>query len=94
MVALARHDLGEARRVLPRGYSSDPASLDAPGDGPGRDRVRGRDTCDAVVAPLPWGAVAGLPGLAAYRAVNTLDAMVGYRSPRYLRFGWASARLD
>jgi adenosylcobinamide-phosphate synthase len=47
-----------------------------------------------VVAPLLWGAVAGLPGLAAYRAVNTLDAMVGYRSPRYLRFGWASARLD
>jgi len=52
------------------------------------------NTSDAVVAPLLWGAVAGLPGLAAYRAINTLDAMVGYRSPRYLRFGWASARLD
>jgi adenosylcobinamide-phosphate synthase len=52
------------------------------------------NTCDAVVAPLLWGAVAGLPGLTAYRAVNTLDAMVGHRSPRYLRFGWASARLD
>ena len=52
------------------------------------------NTSDAVVAPLLWGAVAGLPGLTAYRAVNTLDAMVGYRSPRYLRFGWASARLD
>jgi adenosylcobinamide-phosphate synthase len=52
------------------------------------------NTCDAAVAPLLWGATAGIGGLAAYRAVNTLDAMVGHRSPRYLRFGWACARLD
>jgi adenosylcobinamide-phosphate synthase len=52
------------------------------------------NTSDAVVAPLFWGAVAGLPGLLAYRAINTLDAMVGHRSPRYARFGWAAAKLD
>ena len=52
------------------------------------------NTSDAVVAPLLWGAAAGLPGLLAYRAVNTLDAMVGHHSPRYENFGWASARAD
>ena len=52
------------------------------------------NTSDAVVAPLVWGAVAGMPGLLGYRAANTLDAMVGHRSARYERFGWAAARLD
>ncbi len=52
------------------------------------------NTSDAVVAPLVWGAVAGVPGLVGYRAANTLDAMVGHRSARHERFGWAAARLD
>jgi len=52
------------------------------------------NTCDAVVAPLLWGAVAGVPGLLGYRAINTLDAMVGHHNDRYEHFGWAAAKLD
>jgi len=52
------------------------------------------NTSDACVAPLLWGGVLGVPGLLGYRAANTLDAMVGYKSAKYLNFGWTSARLD
>lgn len=52
------------------------------------------NTSDAVVAPLWWGALTGVPGLLGYRAVNTLDAMIGHRSARYQRFGRAAAKLD
>ncbi|WP_242910591.1 cobalamin biosynthesis protein [Actinomadura terrae] len=50
--------------------------------------------CDAEVAPLFWGVTAGIPGLLLYRAINVLDNRIGFRSEKYLRFGWASARLD
>ncbi len=49
---------------------------------------------DGVVAPAFWFAVAGLPGLMIYKIVNTADSMIGYRTARHLRFGWAAARLD
>ncbi len=52
------------------------------------------NTVDAVVAPACWAAMGGAAGAGAYRAVNTLDAMVGHRNERYRRFGWAAARLD
>jgi adenosylcobinamide-phosphate synthase len=52
------------------------------------------NTSDAVVAPLLWGALAGVPGMLGYRAANTLDAMVGHHNDRYERFGWAAARFD
>jgi adenosylcobinamide-phosphate synthase len=93
-VALAAHDLRTARAALPSLCGRDPAHLDAEQIARAVIESVAENTSDAVVAPLLWGAVAGWPGLLAYRAVNTLDAMVGYRSPRYLRFGWASARLD
>ena len=57
-------------------------------------RSLAENTSDAAVAPLLAAAVAGAPGVLAYRAINTLDAMVGYRTDRYREFGWASARLD
>ncbi len=52
------------------------------------------NTSDAQVAPLLWAAVGGVPALLVYRGANTLDAMIGHRSPRYRRFGWAAARFD
>jgi adenosylcobinamide-phosphate synthase len=87
-------DLVAARAALPALAGRDPSRLD--GGELARATVESvaENTSDAAVAPLLWGAVAGLPGLLAYRAVNTLDAMVGHRSRRYERFGWASARLD
>jgi adenosylcobinamide-phosphate synthase len=87
-------ELPAARERLPHLCGRDPSTLDA--DGLARAVVESvaENTSDAVVAPLLWGAVAGVPGMLGYRAVNTLDAMVGYRSPRYRKFGWVSARLD
>ncbi|MBW1597582.1 cobalamin biosynthesis protein [Streptomyces sp. JJ38] len=92
--ALAEGDVERARERLPHLCGRDPQALDA--DGIARAVVESvaENTSDAVVGALVWGAVAGVPGLAAFRAVNTLDAMVGHRSPRYRRFGWAAARLD
>ncbi len=97
-IAIARDleagDLAAARRRLPALCGRDPAGLDGPGIARAVVESVAENTCDAVVAPLFWGAVCGVPGLAGYRAVNTLDAMVGHHGPRYGRFGWAAARLD
>jgi adenosylcobinamide-phosphate synthase len=91
---LAHDDLDGARRQVRNLVGRDPWALDA--DGVARATVESvaENCADAVVAPLLWGAVAGIPGLLGYRAVNTLDAMVGHRTERYREFGWAAARLD
>ena len=91
---LDRGDLAAARARLPSLCGRDPSTLDAGGLARAGTESMAENTSDAVVAPLLWGAVAGVPGLLGYRAVNTLDAMIGHRSPRYRRFGWAAARLD
>ncbi|MFE6827319.1 cobalamin biosynthesis protein [Streptomyces sp. NPDC057690] len=92
--ALEAGDVEAARERLPHLCGRDPQALDA--DGIARAVVESvaENTSDAVVGALVWGAVGGVPGLVGFRAVNTLDAMVGHRSPRYLRYGWAAARLD
>src|SRR5690606_32400972 len=92
--ALEDGDVEAARARLPHLCGRDPQALDA--DGIARAVVESvaENTSDAVVGALVWGAVGGVPGLLGFRAVNTLDAMVGHKSPRYRRYGWASARLD
>ncbi len=92
--ALERGDLARARELLPNLCGRDPSELDE--DGIARAVVESvaENTSDAVTGPLVWGALGGVAGLAGFRAVNTLDAMVGHRDERYERFGSASARLD
>jgi len=87
-------DLPGARRRLSHLAGRDPSALDLAGLARASVESVAENTSDAVVAPLLWGAAAGLPGLLGYRAANTLDAMVGHRNPRHERFGWAAARLD
>jgi adenosylcobinamide-phosphate synthase len=91
---LASGDLDGARRLLPSLCGRDPALLDAPGLTRATVESIAENTSDAQVAPLMWAVAGGVPGVLGYRAVNTLDAMIGHRSPRYARFGWAAARLD
>lgn len=92
--ALRRGNAQAARDRLGHLCGRDPAALDESGLARATVESVAENTSDAVVAPLFWGAVAGLPGLLGYRAANTLDAMVGHRSSRYARFGTAAARLD
>ncbi|MEW2549326.1 cobalamin biosynthesis protein [Streptomyces sp. NPDC047002] len=91
---LAAGDVPGARARLPHLCGRDPEALDEGQLARAVVESVAENTSDAVVGALVWGALAGVPGLVGFRAVNTLDAMVGHRSPRHLRFGWASARLD
>jgi adenosylcobinamide-phosphate synthase len=92
--AVRAGDLAAARARLPALCGRDPSGLGAEELCRAAVESVAENTADAVVAPLLWAAVAGPAGVVAQRCANTLDAMVGHRSPRYRRFGWASARLD
>ncbi|MEX2255461.1 MAG: CobD/CbiB family cobalamin biosynthesis protein [Acidimicrobiia bacterium] len=87
-------DVDGARAALPALVGRDPSALDESGIAAAVVESVAENTVDAVVAPALWGAVGGAIGAGAYRAVNTMDAMVGHHSSRYERFGWGSARLD
>lgn len=91
---LGNDELDGARRLLPSLCGRDPALLDAAGLTRATVESIAENTSDAQVAPLLWAAAGGVPGVLGYRAINTLDAMIGHRSPRYTRFGWAAAKLD
>jgi adenosylcobinamide-phosphate synthase len=86
--------LAEGRQAVAHIVGRDPASLDAPGVARAAIESTAENFADGVVAPLFWGVLLGLPGMAAYKAINTLDSMIGHRSPRHRHFGRFAARLD
>jgi adenosylcobinamide-phosphate synthase len=91
---LVAGDLPAARHAVSMIVGRDPSQLDAPGVTRAALESLAENSSDGIVAPLFWGVVAGLPGIAAYKAINTLDSMIGHRTLRHEAFGWASARID
>ncbi len=87
-------DLDAARSAVAMIVGRDPSRLDKAGIARASLESLAENSSDGVVAPLFWGALLGLPGIAAYKAINTLDSMIGHRTPRHGAFGWASARID
>lgn len=94
IAALQDGDLAEARRRLSFIVGRDTAHLDEKEILRAAIETIAENLSDGVIAPLFYLALAGPAGMAAYKAINTLDSMVGYRNDRYREFGWASARLD
>jgi adenosylcobinamide-phosphate synthase len=92
--ALDHEGLAGGRDAIRHIVGRDPASLDEDGVSRAAIESLAENFSDGVVAPVFWFLVLGLPGICAYKAVNTLDSMIGHRSQRYRAFGWAAARLD
>jgi adenosylcobinamide-phosphate synthase len=92
--SLATDGLAAARTTVARIVGRDVTRLDEAGVARAAIESLAENLSDGVIAPLFWGAVAGLPGLAAYKAINTLDSMIGHRTARHETFGGFAARLD
>jgi len=89
-----RVSLADGRRTVSHVVGRDPEQLDEAGVARAAVETLAENASDGVIAPLFWLIVAGLPGIAAYKAVNTADSMIGHLNERYRDFGWAGARLD
>ncbi len=92
--ALGKGGLEQGRAAVRHIVGRDPATLDRHGVARASVESLAENFADGVVAPIFWYLVLGLPGMLAYKAVNTLDSMIGYRSPKYASFGLVAARLD
>src|SRR5581483_9410918 len=92
--ALERDGLDAGRAAVSHIVGRDTASLDAAGVARAAIESLAENFSDAVVAPALWMLIAGLPGAAIYKAINTADSMIGHRTPRHAAFGFPAARLD
>jgi len=92
--ALETEDISASRTAVSHIVGRDTAALDGAGVARAAIESLAENFSDAIVAPVLWMAIAGLPGAALYKAINTADSMIGHRTPRYAAFGWAAARLD
>lgn len=91
---LSAGDIEGARSAVSMIVGRDPSKLDEAGIARAGLESLAENTSDGVTAPLFWGVMLGLPGLAAYKAVNTLDSMIGHKTERYAAFGGFAARID
>lgn len=87
-------DVDAARKAVSMIVGRDPDKLDEAGIARAAIESLAENASDGIVAPVFWGVLFGLPGIIGYKAVNTLDSMIGHRSPRHEAFGWAAARID
>jgi adenosylcobinamide-phosphate synthase len=94
VAAALREGLARGRVAVAHIVGRDPEQLDAPAVARAAIESTAENFADGVVAPLLWGAVLGLPGMLAYKAINTADSMIGHRTSRYVDFGRFAARLD